>query len=489
MTSRAPLLVLSSVTLLATARAGDPPSFTGVGDLTGGTVLSAAYGVSGDGSVVCGYSNSTTGDQAFRWTAAGGLEGLGNLPGGGTLSFARAVSADGSAIVGDSSSGNGGEAFRWTAAGGMVGLGDLPGNAFFSIANGVNADGSVVVGHSESALSGTLSAEGFRWTQATGMLPLGDLPGSNFFSVATAVSADGLRIAGYGTSTLSGPASSEATRWSWPSPPQALGDLAGGGFGGNAFGISADGNVIVGLSAATGGVFAFRWSDPAAGGSGMQSIGDIPGGSAFSRANGISADGNVIVGQSIGPSGMEAFVWTAATGCVSLKGLLTSLGLDLSGWTLEVAQAVSADGRTIVGYGPNPSGSYEGWVAHLGDAWTDLGRGIAGVAGVPALVAHGALLEGHPLTLDISGAKPSGSATLVVGLSALNAPFKGGTLIPDADVLVIGLPLDGAGALQLASAWPAGVPRGVSLWLQAWIADAAAVQGFAASNGLVGTVP
>ncbi|HEX5010691.1 MAG TPA: PEP-CTERM sorting domain-containing protein [Planctomycetota bacterium] len=487
MTSRA-LLVLSSVTLVAAARAGDPPSFTGVGDLAGGNVLSAAYGVSGDGSVVCGYSNSSTGDAAFRWTAAGGLQPLGDLPGGATLSYANAVSADGSAIVGHSLSGSGDEAFRWTASG-MLGLGDLPGNGFFSIANGVNADGSVVVGHSESALSGTLSAEGFRWTAATGIQPLGDLPGSNFFSVASAVSADGLRIAGYGDSTASGPSSSEATRWSWPAAPVGLGDLPGGGFGGNAFGISADGNVIVGLSAASAGVFAFRWSDPAAGGSGMQSIGDIPGGSAFSRANGISADGSVIVGQSVGPSGMEAFVWTAATGCVSLKSLLTSLGVDLNGWTLEVAQAISADGRTIVGYGPNPSGNYEGWVAHLGDAWTDLGRGIAGVAGVPALTVHGALIEGHPLSVAISGAKPSGSATLVIGLSALNAPFKGGTMVPNPDALVAGLGLDGVGGIELTSAWPAGVPGGTSLWLQAWIADAAAVKGLAASNAEVGTVP
>jgi probable HAF family extracellular repeat protein len=474
--------------LAAAARASDPPSFTGVGDLSGGTVLSAAQGVSGDGSVVCGYSNSATGDAAFRWTAAGGLQPLGDLTGGGTLSYANAVSADGSVIVGHSLSASGDEAFRWTAAG-MVGLGDLPGNGFFSIANGVNADGSAVVGHSESMLSGTLSAEGFRWTAATGIQPLGDLPGSNFFSVATAVSADGLRICGYGTSPASGPASSEATRWVWPGAPAGLGDLPGGGFGGNAFGISADGNVIVGLSAATGGVFAFRWSNPATGGAGIQSIGDIPGGAAYSRANGISADGNVIVGQSLGPAGMEAFVWTAATGCVSLKDLLTSLGLDLTGWTLDVATAISADGRTIVGYGPNPSGDYEGWVAHLGDAWTDLGQGLAGVAGVPVLAAHGALIEGHPLTLSLSGAKPSGSATLIAGLSAIDAPFKGGTMVPNPDVLLAGLPLDSNGTFDLAAAWPAGVPSGFSLWLQAWIADGAAVKGFAASNAEVGVVP
>jgi len=484
--SRPSSLVL--LLLAAPALAGDPPSFTGVGDLTGGTVLSACTGVSGDGSVACGYSNSAGGDRAFRWTAAGGIEDLGDLPGGIAYSQANAVSADGTAIVGYSTSASGGEAFRWTAAG-MQGLGDLPGNAFFSIANGVNADGSVVVGHSESALSGTLSAEGFRWTAATGIQPLGDLPGSIFFSVATGCSADGSTACGYGTSTASGAASSEAARWTAATGMVGLGDLPGGGFGGNAFGISADGHVIVGLSAATAGVLAFRWADPATGGAGIASIGDIPGGSVYSRANGVSADGSVIIGQSIGPNGMEAFVWTATTGCVSLKGLLESLGLDLTGWTLEVGTAVSADGRTIVGYGPNPSGNYEGWVAFLGDPWTNLGGGLVGTAGVPVLAGHGPLLEGHPASLELTGALPSGTATLVIGLSVLNAPFKGGTMVPDTDVLVPGLPLDASGAITLGATWPAGVPSGFGTWYQAWIADAAGPKGFAASNGVVGVAP
>jgi hypothetical protein len=38
-------------------------------------------------------------------------------------------------------------------------------------------------------------------------------------------------------------------------------------------------------------------------------------------------------------------------------------GLDLSGWTLTEATGISADGRTIVGYGVNPSGDQEGWIA------------------------------------------------------------------------------------------------------------------------------
>ena len=50
----------------------------------------------------------------------------------------------------------------------------------------------------------------------------------------------------------------------------------------------------------------------------------------------------------------------------SLMNVLTSdLGLDLTGWTLREAWDVSDDGLTIVGWGDNPSGITEGWVAHI----------------------------------------------------------------------------------------------------------------------------
>ena len=53
----------------------------GLGDLPGGTFISPAHGVSSDGSVVVGFSNSALGQEAFRWTSGGGMVGLGDLPG------------------------------------------------------------------------------------------------------------------------------------------------------------------------------------------------------------------------------------------------------------------------------------------------------------------------------------------------------------------------------------------------------------------------
>lgn len=50
----------------------------------------------------------------------------------------------------------------------------------------------------------------------------------------------------------------------------------------------------------------------------------------------------------------------------ALKSLLVDdHGLDLAGWILQFARGISDDGRTIVGYGINPLGQTEAWLARL----------------------------------------------------------------------------------------------------------------------------
>src|SRR5262245_39101254 len=51
----------------------------------------------------------------------------------------------------------------------------------------------------------------------------------------------------------------------------------------------------------------------------LQSLGDLPGGSFDSRANAVSADGSVVVGFGDNAAGyQDAFRWTAAAGMVGL---------------------------------------------------------------------------------------------------------------------------------------------------------------------------
>lgn len=130
----------------------------GLGFIVGGN-SSEARGVSLDGSVIVGHSTSVNAptwppfNEAFRWTQAGGMIGLGFLPGGAPLSDGTSVSGDGSIVVGYSSSSNGVyEAYRWTQMSGMVSIGDLPGGSFASIARDVSPDGSMIVGFGTSSI-------------------------------------------------------------------------------------------------------------------------------------------------------------------------------------------------------------------------------------------------------------------------------------------------------------------------------------------------
>jgi probable HAF family extracellular repeat protein len=337
-----------------------------LGDLPGGDFESFAYGVSADGSVVVGASAwgkdaSREYFEAFRWTADGGMVGMGDLPGSIFYSVANGVSADGSVVMGQSFSASGYEVFRWTATGGMVGLGIYLGGGTGGC--GVSADGSVIVGGSASANG----YEAFRWTAAGGMVSLGVLPGNNFFSEACGVSADGSVVVGMGTVSDG----AEAFRWTEAGGMVGLGDLPGGAYMSWAHGVSADGSVVVGRSESAnstveppglpdlGWAEAFRWTADG----GMVGLGDLAGGGFLSWAYGASADGSVVVGSSVSASGQEAFIWDAANNMRSLKDVLVGQGLDLTGWTLEWAEGVSGDGRTIVGCGINPDGNYEAWVA------------------------------------------------------------------------------------------------------------------------------
>ena len=118
-----------------------------------------------------------------------------------------------------------------------------------------------------------------------------------------------------------------------------------------------------------------------------------------------------------------------------------------------------------------------------------VGPGLAGTLGEPALDGNGTLQPGTNMSIVISDALPGAPATLVVGLSELGAPFRGGTLVPNPDVVLGGLVIGGSGDLVLPASWPVGIPAGVQLYLQAWIEDAGAVKGLAATNGVLLTTP
>ncbi|CAB5087229.1 hypothetical protein D3OALGA1CA_652 [Olavius algarvensis associated proteobacterium Delta 3] len=123
--------------------------------------------LSNNGNAMVGQYNS----EAFRWTVTNGIEGLGFLADDGWWSSAGGISGDGKVVVGDSDSNYSGEAFRWDSTKQMVGLGFLRANNYFSSgANDASHDGSVIVGASLAVLpNNRVVNEAFVWDENHGM--------------------------------------------------------------------------------------------------------------------------------------------------------------------------------------------------------------------------------------------------------------------------------------------------------------------------------
>ncbi len=338
------------------------PNFQGLGDLPGGGWNSTAYGMSPDGSVVVGDSLSSSGKEAFRWTAADGIEGLGDLPGGDFKSRAGDASNSGSVVVGTSYiSESSKEGFRWTPTGSIEGVGDLPGGDYRSGMSAVSADGSILAG--DASPSG--NTEAVRWTETGGFERLGVMSGGTFSQVFD-MSSDGSTVVGQGNHVVTG--RDEAFRWTQQTGMVGLGDLTGGAIWSIAYGVSPTGSVVVGRSESALGLEAFRWTltDPATGAGTMSNLGDLSGGTFGSNAMDVSAEGSVVVGWGTSGIGQEAFIWDAVNGMRNLQDVLVNdFGIDMTDWTLTAAMAVSDDGLTIVGYGTNPLGNQEAWIATI----------------------------------------------------------------------------------------------------------------------------
>ena len=347
----------STHTPVATATPIPGVSFQGLGQMPGvviqaGSCGTQAFSISGNGNVIVGAGCvSSTNNEAFRWTAAGGYQRLGDL-GSGTSS-ADAASFDGSVVVGQSPpSGAIFGSFRWTAAQGMM---------------------AVPVGYPNAVTDdGTMVAGGNAWWKTSGQI--GNFGGGSCTTPQAPLnmvdlSADGSVAAGSGKGGLDmfGQQATNAYRSTPAGNCQDIDPVVNRNS--DASGISADGSTIVGEAQDSQGHYrAFRWTAS----TGMVDLGTLGGGNLLSNATATSHDGSVVVGYSLTTTSSasdHAFVWTAKCGMQDLNTVLKSK--IPNGWILQSATDVSEDGTVITGWGISPPvpgsnfGQTEPWRAVL----------------------------------------------------------------------------------------------------------------------------
>jgi uncharacterized membrane protein len=323
------LTFAGAVTAAASVAVAQPATFIELGVLPGESYSTAA-GVSGDGAVVVGRS----GDRAFRWTLAGGMQEL-VPPAGMTAAAALAVSADGSTIAGYAWSGavEQRRAAIWTSAGPQ--LLETPPGWEWSEAAALRADGSTAVG--TVGLQPWSDRRAVRWGASPGVEVLGEAP-----SAAYAVSADGSIVGGMAATFGPGVAPwaalwTASSGWSdlgvcncnetWVQSLSADGSVAGGHastpiccgwafrwsslggphlmypdwFSGNVHAISGDGRVLGGDHDWFLGSRRGRLWTPARGtmhaDTVLQALGALPGPLLLGAVNGLNADGSVLVGD------------------------------------------------------------------------------------------------------------------------------------------------------------------------------------------------
>ena len=272
----------------------------------------------------------------------------------------------------------------WTASTGWTSLGYLPNAGTCpSRSDGyeLSANGSVAVGLSWDGCSG----RGFRWTQATGMVQLQVL--SHGANRASVVSADGNVIGGF----AQGNQSRTPAIWNAAGQGQLL-DPTGNSIG-EVQGIADDGTILLGtwLGASDTVSRAVTWTYPGL----VRSL--VGTGSLRPNWGGIPMDvalDRTIVGFDflIG----NRFAWIQPRGSGPIQDLATYItshgGTVPEDFQLEVCQAISANGRYIIGHsGYYSQGAWRVTIDKLGDINLD---GYVDLVDADALVA---VLLGTPI--------------------------------------------------------------------------------------------
>jgi hypothetical protein len=167
------------------------------------------------------------------------------------------------------------------------------------------------------------------------------------------------------------------------------------------------------------------------------------------------------------------------------------IALDALGDLYVVGDTRSPDVATTGAYVEDLPSVVSAFAAKLTlrELWVDLGLGMAGAGGTPELSGVGDTIPGSQVSVVVANALPFGTACFVLGLTRWDTPCKGGVLVPQIDIIVDGLALDGLGGRIDDFVWPTGVPAGTTFTMQTWIHDPSGPVDFTASNALAVVAP
>jgi probable HAF family extracellular repeat protein len=304
------------------------PGIIGLGDLPGGEFWSTATGIDMTGQVVIGYSNTGSGDRAFKWSKLTGIAQL-QLPNNGMSdSSATAVNADGSVVVGvDAPAGTGTRALGW--APNPFAIATSGGKGLDYRAVGVSADGQKYLiselGDQPAVTSMVTAGIGLKFVMNGSALGMSD------DTSVIAVNDD----TGCANTNQGVP----------PKMPDGRCFYATS--------LTRDGKYLYGEGDAWPELL--RWK---VGTSSLDRF-VLPPGVTKNYYASASADGAVVVGKAYRETGSFYFLWTAQLGLVNFAEYLVSKGISLAGWSGVSPFRVSGDGKVVVGVALNGSQSSE----------------------------------------------------------------------------------------------------------------------------------
>ena len=360
------LMLLVCTVIYSSAQAGSY-SVRGFSDISSDTVF---RGMSSQGEFLVGNASGS-----YLWTIENGLSPLsehsfGDI-GNGNPYPAEKISLGGSFAVGKSSSTY--ATILWTSENGSENLHELVGvtEPTWIWAESISDNGVVVGSIRNENDFGQPYLQAFIYnSQTDNTTLLGPASGYHF---ASGISRDGTIVTG----------SYEQVPFWWtqqqgiqflehPDIPflQIPEDRVSG-----VLDVSDNGTVMVGYSGSPFEAVATIWKDGTS-----IILSDVENNS---FATSVSGDGTIVVGDEFTygvPNQRTAFIWDQANGNRYLQDVLTTAGIDLGGWYLNQALAISSDGSTITGGGINPDGSFEYWVATIPEPTTVSLLALGGLA-------------------------------------------------------------------------------------------------------------